>query len=294
MARNQSANKRDSEYEEKVITISRVSKKTKGGDQMSFTALMVVGDRKGKVGVGLGKAKDVVSAIQKGIKQAKRKMITIPIDGTTIPFAIRAQHGAGKVLLKPASKGSGVIAGGPVRAVVEAAGIKDVSAKILGSDNQASSVHATFQALKNIKKIVKVRGIKIEQQNVVKDETHQQPVAAKSTKSAKSTKPAAKDDKKKSAAKKVDTSAAKKVDTKVKKEVSKKSESKESDKKESVKKSVKASAAKKEDKKEKVKPEENKVKSVKQDPKKTQAKEKTSTDKKDKTKEVKKAAQKKK
>ncbi len=151
------------EYEEKVISISRVSKKTKGGDQMGFTALMVVGDRKGKVGVGLGKAKDVVSAIQKGIRQAKRKMVTIPIDGTTIPFSITAQHGAGKVLLKPATQGSGVIAGGPVRAVVEAAGIKDISAKILGSDNQASSVHATFQALKDIKRIIKVRGIKVEQ-----------------------------------------------------------------------------------------------------------------------------------
>ncbi|KUK79259.1 MAG: 30S ribosomal protein S5 [Microgenomates bacterium 39_7] len=160
------AKKNDSqanEYEEKAISISRVSKKTKGGDQMGFTALMVVGDRKGKVGVGLGKAKDVLSAIQKGTRQAKRKMVTIPIDGTTIPFSITAQHGAGKVLLKPATQGSGVIAGGPVRAVVEAAGIKDISAKILGSDNQASSVHATFQALKDIKRIIKVRGIKVEQ-----------------------------------------------------------------------------------------------------------------------------------
>lgn len=171
------AYKRDNnqqEYEEKVITISRVSKKTKGGDQMSFTALMVVGDGLGKVGVGLGKAKDVNSAIQKGIKQAKRKMITVPIDHTTIPFEIVAEHGAGKVLLKPASKGSGVIAGGPVRAVVEAAGIKDISAKILGSDNQASSVHATFKALKKIKNIIKVRGIKVEQDKPKKEELVQQ------------------------------------------------------------------------------------------------------------------------
>lgn len=163
-----------SEFEEKVITISRVSKKTKGGDQMSFTALMVVGDRKGKVGVGLGKAKDVVSAIQKGIKQAKRKMIVVPIDRTTIPFSVKAEHGAGKVLLKPASKGSGVIAGGPVRAVVEAAGIKDVSAKILGSDNQASSVHATFNALKQISRIIKIRGIKVEQDKPPQEQTVEQ------------------------------------------------------------------------------------------------------------------------
>jgi len=159
-----------SEFEEKVITISRVSKKTKGGDQMGFTALMVVGDRKGKVGVGLGKAKDVVSAIQKGIKQAKRKMIVVPIDRTTIPFSIQSEHGAGKVLLKPAPKGSGVIAGGPVRAVVEAAGIKDISAKILGSDNQASSVHATFNALKQISRIIKIRGIKVEQDKVSQEQ----------------------------------------------------------------------------------------------------------------------------
>lgn len=165
-----------SEYEEKVIAISRVSKKTKGGDQMGFTALMVVGDRKGKVGVGLGKAKDVVSAIQKGIKQAKRKMIVVPIDRTTIPFSVMAEHGAGKVLLKPASKGSGVIAGGPVRAVVEAAGIKDVSAKILGSDNQASSVHATFNALKQISRIVKIKGIKLEQDKPNQEQVEEQEV----------------------------------------------------------------------------------------------------------------------
>jgi len=175
------ANFRDTgqqEYEEKVITISRVSKKTKGGDQMSFTALMVVGDGKGKVGVGLGKAKDVNSAIQKGIKQAKRKMITVPIDRTTIPFEILAEHGAGKVLLKPASKGSGVIAGGSVRAVVEAAGIKDISAKILGSDNQASSVHATFKALIEISRIIKVRGIKVEQDMPKREEQTQEPVVS--------------------------------------------------------------------------------------------------------------------
>lgn len=149
------------EFEEKVIQISRVSKKTKGGNNVGFSVLMVVGDKKGKVGIGLGKAPDVVSAIKKGIKKAKKKLIVVPLDGTTIPFAMRAKKGAGKVLLKPAPKGTGVIAGGPVRAIVEAAGIRDISAKILGSENQSSSVYATFEALQKITQIVDIRGIKL-------------------------------------------------------------------------------------------------------------------------------------
>ncbi len=149
------------EFEEKVIQISRVSKKTKGGNNVGFSVLMVVGDRKGQVGVGLGKAKDVVSAIKKGIKKAKKKMITVPLNGTTIPFAITVKKGAGRVMLKPAPKGSGVIAGGPVRSVVEAAGVRDISSKILGSENQSSSVYATFEALKQIQRIVDLKGIKL-------------------------------------------------------------------------------------------------------------------------------------
>lgn len=149
------------EFEEKVIQIARVSKKTKGGNQFGFSALMVVGDKKGKVGLGLGKAHDVLSAIKKGVKKAKKHMITIPLDGTTIPFKMEVKLGAGRVLLKPAAKGTGVIAGGPVRAVVEAAGVRDISAKILGSDNRASSVYATFEALKQMKRIVEIRGIKL-------------------------------------------------------------------------------------------------------------------------------------
>ncbi|MBU0974537.1 30S ribosomal protein S5 [Patescibacteria group bacterium] len=149
------------EFDEKVIRISRVSKKTKGGNNVGFSVLMVVGDKKGRVGVGLGKAKDVVGAIKKGIKKAKKKMITVPLDGTTIPFPITVKKGAGRVMLKPAPKGSGVIAGGPVRAVVEAAGVRDISSKILGSENQASSVYATFAALKEIQKIVELKGIKL-------------------------------------------------------------------------------------------------------------------------------------
>jgi len=151
----------DNEFEEKVIQVSRVSKKTKGGNQVGFSVLVVVGDRKGRVGVGLGKSGDVVSSIRKGIKKAKKKMITVPMDGTTIPFAIKAKKGAGLVLLKPAPKGSGVIAGGPVRAVVEAAGIRDISSKNLGTENKASCVYATFEALQQITKIVEIKDIKL-------------------------------------------------------------------------------------------------------------------------------------
>lgn len=149
------------EFEEKVIQISRVSKKTKGGNQSGFSILMVVGDKKGKVGLGLGKAGDVLSAIKKGIKKAKKHMIVVPLDGTTIPFKMEVKEGAGRVLLKPAPKGTGVIAGGPVRAVVEAAGIRDISAKILGTTNQASNVYTTFKALQQMQQLVQIRGIKL-------------------------------------------------------------------------------------------------------------------------------------
>jgi len=150
-----------SEFEEKVIQISRVSKKTKGGNKVGFSVLMVVGDKKGKVGVGLGKAPDVMSAMKKGAKRAKKRMIVVPIDGTTIPFKFSIKLGAGRVMLKPAPKGSGVIAGGPVRAVVEAAGIRDISSKILGTQNQASNVYATFAALQEISRIVSLKGISL-------------------------------------------------------------------------------------------------------------------------------------
>lgn len=163
MSENKSANhqlpKEAPEFDEKVIQINRVSKKTKGGNKMGFSILMVVGDKKGRVGVGLGKSKDVMSAIRKGVKKAKKKLITVPLDGTTIPFAITVKKGSGKVMLKPAPKGSGVIAGGPVRAVVEAAGIRDISSKILGSGTQSVSVYATFEALKQIQQIVALKGI---------------------------------------------------------------------------------------------------------------------------------------
>lgn len=147
------------EFDEKVVQVSRVSKKTKGGNKMGFSVLMVVGDKKGRVGVGLGKAKDVLSAIKKGVKKAKRKLLSVPMNGTTIPFPIEIKLGASRVMLKPAPKGSGIIAGGPIRSVVDAAGIRDISSKIKGSNNKASNVYATFYALKEINRLVAHKGI---------------------------------------------------------------------------------------------------------------------------------------
>lgn len=140
----------NSEYLETVIEIKRVSKKTKGGNTMRFTALVVVGDRKGKVGVGLSKAPDVSSAIRKALDFAKRRMITVPLRGTSIPYSIEEKFSAAKVLLRPAPPGSGIIAGGPMRVVLEAAGVRDASGKILGTKNKASNVYATLKALESI------------------------------------------------------------------------------------------------------------------------------------------------
>lgn len=139
------------EFEEKVVQVNRVSKKTKGGNKISFSVLIVVGDKKGRVGVGLGKAPNIASAIRKGIGRAKRQLITVSMKGTTIPHQVKIKYGAAEVLLKPAPPGSGVIAGGAVRAVVEAAGIKDIVSKILGTQNKVSNVYATVEALKKLK-----------------------------------------------------------------------------------------------------------------------------------------------
>src|SRR3990172_10373070 len=141
------------EFEEKVVQVNRVSKKTKGGNRISFSALVVVGDKKGRVGVGLGKAKDVSSAMRKGSTYAQKHLINVPIKGTTIPHEMRIKWGAARMLLKPAPAGSGVIAGGPVRAVIEAVGIKDIVGKILGTNNKATNVYATFEALKRLKDV---------------------------------------------------------------------------------------------------------------------------------------------
>ena len=140
------------EFEEKVVQVNRVSKKTKGGNKIGFSVIVVVGDKKGRVGVGLGKAHDVASAIRKGASYAKKHLITVPLVGGTIPHDILLKRGAAKILLKPAPEGTGVIAGGAVRVVVEGAGIRNISSKILGTKNQASNVYATLEALSKLSK----------------------------------------------------------------------------------------------------------------------------------------------
>lgn len=146
-------NRSAEEYSEKVIEIKRVCKKTTGGNKVSFRALCVVGDRKGRVGLGLGKAADVSSAIKKSFRFAKKRLVKINLKGTTIPYAIRFKRGAAQILLKPAPEGTGIIAGGPVRAVVEALGITDIVSKILGTKNKTNNVYATLEALKTLKPV---------------------------------------------------------------------------------------------------------------------------------------------
>lgn len=155
-----------SEFKEKLVFVNRVAKVVKGGKNFRFTALMVVGDEKGRIACGMGKATEIPEAIRKGVEDAKKQMITISMKDTTIPHEIVGKFGTGKVLLMPAPEGTGVIAGGPVRAVIEACGIKDIRTKSIGSSNPINMVKATIQGLsqlRTIEEVAKLRGKSVEE-----------------------------------------------------------------------------------------------------------------------------------
>ena len=155
-----------SEFKEKLVYINRVAKVVKGGKNFRFTTLMVIGDEKGRVGCGMGKAVEIREAVRKGIEDAKKQMITVAMDGTTIPHQVTGVFGTGRVLLMPAPEGTGVIAGGPVRAVIEACGIKNIRTKSIGSNNAVNVVKATLEGLKQLQsaeEVAKLRGKTVEE-----------------------------------------------------------------------------------------------------------------------------------
>lgn len=154
------------DLKDKVVTINRVSKTVKGGRTMRFSALVVVGDGNGHVGCGMGKAAEIPEAIRKGVEDAKKNLITVPIVGTTIPHEVIGKFGTGSVVLKPAPEGSGVIAGGPARAVIETAGIRDIVTKSYGTNNPINVVKATLEGLsrlKTIEEVARLRGKSVEE-----------------------------------------------------------------------------------------------------------------------------------
>ncbi|HPB79650.1 MAG TPA: 30S ribosomal protein S5 [Sedimentibacter sp.] len=154
------------DVKEKVISINRVTKVVKGGRNFRFSVLVVVGDENGHVGIGMAKAVEIPDAIRKAIQDAKKNMIKVPLKETTVPHEIIGRYGAGRVLIKPAKEGTGIIAGGPVRAVMELAGVRDIRTKSLGSNNPRNVVNATMEALKSLKnseEVAKVRGKSVEE-----------------------------------------------------------------------------------------------------------------------------------
>lgn len=158
--------RRESEYKERVVDISRVAKVVKGGRNFRFSALVVVGDEKGKVGVGMGKALEIPEAIRKAIQDAEKNIIEVPLVGTTIPHEVMGNYGAGKVLLMPSQEGTGVVASGPVRAVCELAGIRDIRTKRLGTNNPRNVVNATIAGLEQLKRVedvARLRGKTVEE-----------------------------------------------------------------------------------------------------------------------------------